>query len=97
MDIYRARIKSNGSIDNLKSRIVVRGDLADKGTIGDTWHPTEPMRSLKYFLEDYSNNKAKLHQLNFFGAFLKANVKHRVLMKLNSIYGEYFPEHAKYF
>ena len=30
MDIYKAKTKSDGSIDKLKLRIVVRGDLHNK-------------------------------------------------------------------
>ena len=37
MYVYKAKIQSEGSIERLKSRIVVRGDLHDKDLIGDTW------------------------------------------------------------
>ena len=37
------------------------------------------MSTLKYFLADYDNHKAILHQLDFIGGFLQANVKHIVL------------------
>ena len=30
MDVYKAKIKSDGSLDKLKLRIVVRGDLQNK-------------------------------------------------------------------
>ena len=35
MDVYKANIQSDGSLEKLKSRIVVRGDLYNKGLIGD--------------------------------------------------------------
>ena len=35
--------------------------------------------------------------MDLIGAFLQANVKHRVFVKLDSRYGEYFPEYANYF
>ena len=41
-------------------------------------------------------HKSRVHQLNFIGEFLQANVKHRVFVKLDSIYGEYFPEYVNY-
>ena len=47
MDVYKAKIQSDGSLDKLKLRIVVRGDLQNKEMIGDTWSPTESMRTLK--------------------------------------------------
>ena len=52
MDVYKAKIKSDGSLDKLKLRIVVRGDLQNKEMVGDTWSPTASMRTLKYFLAD---------------------------------------------
>ena len=36
MDVYKAKIQSDGSLDKLKLRIVVRGDLQNKEMIGDT-------------------------------------------------------------
>ena len=55
--------------------------------IVDTWYPTVLMITLKYFLVDASKNKAGLHQLYLLGAFIQANVKHRVFMNLDSRYG----------
>ena len=48
--------------------------------IGDTWSPTASMRTLKYFLADSAKHKARVNQLDFIGAFLKANVKDRFLL-----------------
>ena len=48
MDVYKARIKSDGSIDKIKLRIVVRLDLHNNELVGDTWSPTASMRTLKY-------------------------------------------------
>ena len=70
MDVYKAKIQSDGSLDNLKLRIVVRGDLKNKEMVGDTWSPTASMRTLKYFLSDATRHKARVHQLDFIGAFL---------------------------
>ena len=39
MDVYKAKIQSDGSTDKLKLRIVVRVDLQNKEMIGDTWSP----------------------------------------------------------
>ena len=51
MDVYKAKIQSDGSLDKLKLRIVVRGDFQNKEMVGDTWSPTASMITLKYFLE----------------------------------------------
>ena len=37
------------------------------------------------------------HQLDFIGAFLQANVKNRVFVKLDMRYAAYFPEYTQYF
>ena len=55
------------------------------------------MSNLKYFLEDSAMHKARAHKLDFIGLFLQANVKHRVFLKLDIRYGEYYPEYVNYF
>ena len=97
MDVYKAKIQSNGSLYKLKLRIVVRGNLQNKEMVGDTWSPTASMRTLKYFLADASKHIARVHQLDFIGAFLQAKVKNRVFVKLDIRYTDYFPEYEKYF
>ena len=37
MYVYKVNIQSDGSLDNLKLGILVRGDLRKKEMIGDTW------------------------------------------------------------
>ena len=95
MDVYQANIKFDGSLDKLKLRIVVKGDLQNKELVGDTWSPTAYMRTLEYFLADSAKHKARVHQLDFIGSFLQAKVKNRVFVKLDIRYTDYFPEYAK--
>ena len=57
MDVYKANIKSDGSIDKLKLRILVRGYLQNNKMIGDTWDPTASIRTKKYFLSDSTKHK----------------------------------------
>ena len=90
--MYKSKIHSDGSIDKLKSIILVRGDLQNKEMVGDTWSPTASMRKLKYFLADAAKHKARFHQLYFIGAFLQAKVNNRVFVKLGIMYIDYFPE-----
>ena len=90
IDVYKDKIQSNGSLDKLKLRIVVIGYLQNKELVGDTWSPTASMRTLKYFLADTFNHKARVHQLAFIGAFLQETVKNRVFVKLDSRYADYF-------
>ena len=94
--MYKANIQSDGSLDKLNLRIVVRGDLKNKEIVGDTWSPTASMSNSKYFLADASKHKTRVHQLDFIGAFLQAKVKNRVFVKLDIRYTDYFPEYAQY-
>ena len=45
MDVYKAKIQSDGSLDKLKLIIVVRGDLQNKELVGNNWSPTTSMRT----------------------------------------------------
>ena len=97
MYFYKAKIQSDGSLDKLNLRILVRGDLQNKELVEDTWSPTASMRNLKYFLADATTHKTRVHQLDLIGAFLQTKVKNRVFVKLDIRYTDYFPEYAKYF
>ena len=77
--LYKAKIRSDGSFVKLRLIIVVIGDLKNKEFIGDTWFPTASMRTLKDFFAGYSNNKSRVHQLDFIGSFVQGNVKYLVL------------------
>ena len=46
MDVYKAKIKSDGSLDKFKLMIVVRGDFQNKEMNGYIWAPKVPMRTL---------------------------------------------------
>ena len=45
MGFYKAKIQSDGSLDQLKLRIVVRRDLHNKDLIGGTWSPIASMNT----------------------------------------------------
>ena len=60
------KIHSNGSLDNLKLRVFIRGDLQNKKLFRDTWSPTASVGTLKYVLVDVAKHKARVHQLEFF-------------------------------
>ena len=91
MDFYKAKTQSDQSLDKLKLRIVVRGDLLNKEFVGDTWSITSSMRTLKYFLVDAVKHKEIVHQLDFIVAFLQAKFNNRLFVKLDSRYADYFP------
>ena len=91
MDVNKSKTQSDGSLDKLKLRIVVIGDLQNKELVGDTCSPIASMRTLKYFLEDASKHKARVHQLYFIGELLPSKAKNRLFVKLDSRYADYFP------
>ena len=70
MDWYKAKIQSDGSLNKLKLKIVVRGDLQNMEMVVMTWSPTDSMRTLKYFLADAVKQKSGFHKLYFIGVFL---------------------------
>ena len=51
------------------------------------------MVTLKYLLADDDKHKARVHQLDFIGEFLKEKVKNRVFVKLDSRYADYLLEY----
>ena len=75
MDVYKAKIQSDGSLDKLKLRIVVKGYLQNNELVGDTWSQKAFMEVLKYFLADSVNHRARVHQLDFIGSFLQGKFK----------------------
>ena len=84
MDVYKAKIQSDGSLDKLKLRILVRRDLQNKEFVGYTWSPTAFMRTFKYFLADSNKHKSRVHQLDLIGSLLQEKVKNRVFVKKDS-------------
>ena len=71
MDVYKEKYYSDGSLDKLKLRIVIKGDLKNKEIVGYDWSPTASMRTLKYFLAYAAKHKAIVHQLYFIGELLQ--------------------------
>ena len=47
MDVCKSKIQSDGSIDKLYLRILVRGDLHNKKLFGFNWSPTVSKRIVK--------------------------------------------------
>ena len=96
METNRVKLGSDGRLDKLKVRIVVRGDLQNKTLTEDKWSPTASFRAMKMFLADASRHKARVRQLDFIGAFLQAKVRSRVFIRMPASYGEIWPEFKPY-
>ena len=97
MNVYKWKIQSEGSIDKLILRIVVREDLNNRESVGDTWSPIASMGTLKYSLVYSIKHKARVHQLYFIGELLQKKIRNRVSVRLDSRYTDYFPEYSSYF
>jgi hypothetical protein len=93
MEIFKVKVKSDGSLDKLKTRLVVRGDLQDRNLTEDKWSPTASFRSLKMFLAHASRLKVRVKQLDFVGAFLQAKMRTRMFVTIPKIFGILFPEY----
>ena len=69
MDMYMAKIQPDRSLDKLKLRIVVRGNLQNKELVGDNWSTTVSMRTLKYFLAYATKVKKRI--------FVKLDIRYK--------------------
>ena len=63
MDVYKAKIQSGGSLDKIKLRIVVRGDLQNKELVGDAWLPKSSKKYFKFLMEDFGNQASPTNSL----------------------------------
>jgi hypothetical protein len=86
------KLWSDGTLDKLNNRLVVRGDL-QKGIDEDMWSPSASFRALKLFLAHAARLHVRVRQLDFIGAFLQAKVRSRIFVRLPAIYGNIFREY----
>ena len=84
--IFLENCSCNYPVFSVHGEHKTEGDLQNKELVGDIWSPTSSMRNLKYFLSDAIKHKARVHQLDFIGAFLQAKIKNRVFVKLENRY-----------
>jgi hypothetical protein len=96
METFKVKVKSDGTLDKLKTRLVVRGDLQNKTIAEDKWSPTASFRSLKMFLAHAVCLQCRVKQLDFIGAFLQANTRSRIFVTIPAVFGVLFPEYSKY-
>ena len=61
IDVYKEKNQSDGSLDKLKFRIVVRGDMQNNQLVGYNLSPTASMRTFKWLLADKVKKKAIVH------------------------------------
>ncbi len=87
MEIFKVKILSDGSLDKLKCRLVMRGDLMIKLNMEDKWPPTASFHALKMFLAHAARLKVRVKQLDFIGAFLQAKTHSRIFVTIPQIFG----------
>ena len=88
---------TQGTLEKLKARIVVRGDIQKTTTNEDPWSGTVASRTMKLFLATAAKLKKAVKQIDFISAFIQANVRGRHFVKLPSEYKTIFPEYTRYF
>jgi Reverse transcriptase (RNA-dependent DNA polymerase) len=95
--IFRTKIKANGTVDKLKVRIAIRGDLDRDALDEDNSAPLATFRLLKVFLAEAARLKRRVYQADFIGAYLQAKMDRLVYVILPKEYAIYFPDLAKWF
>ena len=89
METNKIKIDQNGNLDKLKVRMCVRGDLQKKLTddMEDPHSPAAAYRMLRIFIGLAAQKCSIIHQGDFIGTFLQANIHSPVLVILNKYYG----------
>ena len=90
------KLKSDGSLDKLKCRIVVQGDLQEMILNEDKWSPTASFRAMQMFLAGATRLKVRVRQLDFIGTYLQSKAHGRIFVRMLAIYGELWPEFKAY-
>ena len=94
MDVYKCKLDPSGLIDKLKTRVVVRGDLLDKSEV-DTWNPHASFLTLKIFLALCALRRMCPGQTDFVQAYLQAEVRDRVFVRLPAYWAKVMPSHLQ--
>ncbi|MGH7954813.1 MAG: reverse transcriptase domain-containing protein [Gloeomargaritales cyanobacterium] len=97
--VYKAKMRSDGKLDKLKARIVVRGDIHKRQTTipEDPWVPLASFRTLRRFAADAVKHKRQLKQIDYVAAFCQGNMRGRVFVRLPDCLSAHFPGYQEYF
>jgi Reverse transcriptase (RNA-dependent DNA polymerase) len=93
---FRVKLTTDGTIDKLKSRIALRGDLMrDNVQTPDTWCPIASFRSFKIFLAMAARWRQRIFQLDYVAAFLQADVIGRKFTSLPKEWKDLFKNNTE--
>jgi Reverse transcriptase (RNA-dependent DNA polymerase) len=95
--VFRTKIKADGTVDKLKVRIAIRGDLDQGAKDEDNSAPLATFRLLKVFLAEAAWLRRRVYQADFIGAYLQAKMDRLVYVILPKEYAIYFPDLAHWF
>ena len=91
---FKTKLNGDGSLNKLKTRIVVRGDLQKLRPGENTWSPTASMRLLKTFVAAAAQEGKEIKQVDFIAAFIQAKVRERVFVRLSDDLATVCPQYT---
>ena len=95
--IFKVKLQSDGTIEKLKSRVAIRGDM-DKGAEGeDNGAPLATFRLLRVFIAGAAARGKKIYQADFVGAYLQAYMDRVVYVMLPKEWKELYPDLEQWF
>ena len=93
----KAKFKSYGGLDKLKTRIFLRDDIHIKDTNNNSWSPTAFTRLLKCLIVDTAQNRKVVYHFDFIQAFIQSETKERIFVLLDNEYENFCPKLAGHF